>query len=321
MTRMKSLLASSAAAIALAFGGTAQAQDFPSQPIEMTILFGSTAQTIGQLLAELMSEHLDERVVPVPRPGGGGSVGYQHVQSAPADGHSIVSNSNSISTSYHSGAIDFDYTAFEPIARVSTEVAAVAVNPDSGWESLSDMAADIKEQGRPLRVGASGRGSFTHLATAAMLESLGLSDQAIHVPFDEGRAPVELLAGRIDAAIQWPGQFISHHNAGNLTILCVTGAERIAMLPDVPTCEESGAEGFEMTMWRGLAAPSGTPEAAIDALEEAARLAVEDERFQEAAQTVGFQPDFAPSEEFGEQIAQDDERLAALMSRLGLTEQ
>lgn len=320
MNSMKTLLAGGAAVIALAFGGAARAQDFPSQPVEMTILFGSTAQTIGQLLAELMSENLDERVVPVSRPGGGGSVGYQHVQSAPADGHNIVWNSNSISTTYYSGATSFDYTAFEPIARISTEVAAVAVNANSGWETLGDMAEAIREQGRPLRVGASGRGSFTHLATEAMLESIGLDDQAIHVPFDEGRAPVELLAGRIDAAVQWPGQFISHHNAGKLRILCITGTERVEQLPDVPTCNESGAEGFEMTMWRGLAAPAGTPEHAIETLEEAARLAVEDPRFQEAAKTIGFVPDFAPRDEFGEQIAADDERLAELMTRLGLSE-
>src|SRR5690606_23127992 len=179
--------------------------------------------------------YLPERVVPVSRPGGGGAVGYQYVQTTPADGYNVVWNSNSISTAHYTGNIDFDYTAFEPVAKISVEVAAIAVNAASGWETLADMAADIKAQGRPLLVGASGAGSFTHLATEAVLDAIGLAEDAIHVPYDEGRAPVELLAGRLDAALQWPGQFISHHEAGTLRILCVTSAERVSMLPDVPT--------------------------------------------------------------------------------------
>lgn len=317
----KQTLMAGTAALAVTLGhGTAAQAEFPERPVEMTILFGSTAQTIGQLLSELMSEHLPERVVPVQRTGGGGSVGYQHVQSTEADGYNIVWNSNSISTTYHTGALDFDYTAFVPIAKISTEVTAIAVSADSGWESLTDMAEAINAEGRPLRIGASGRGSFTHLATEAVLEAIGLSENAIHVPYDEGRAPVELLAGRLDAALQWPGQFVSHHEAGDLRILCVTSAERISMLPEVPTCHESGAEDVSMVMWRGLAAPVGTPEDRILKLEEAARLATESERFQNAAQTIGFEVTFADHAEFGEQIANDDAMLAELMTSLGLKE-
>jgi tripartite-type tricarboxylate transporter receptor subunit TctC len=319
-TKRTLMVGTAALALTLGQGTTAAKAEFPEQPVEMTILFGSTAQTIGQLLADLMSEHLPERVIPVQRAGGGGSVGYQYVQSTAPDGHNIVWNSNSISTTYHSGALDFDYTAFVPIAKISTEVTAIAVSADSGWESLSDMAADILAEGRPLRIGASGRGSFTHLATEAVLDAIGLADNAIHVPYDEGRAPVELLAGRLDAALQWPGQFVSHHQAGDLLILCVTSSERISMLPDVPTCEESGAEGVVMEMWRGLAAPAGTPEEAVMTLQEAARAATESERFQDAARTIGFEVTFADHAEFGEQIAADDAMLAELMTALGLKE-
>lgn len=321
MRRIKQPLIIATAAMAVTLApGTARA-DFPERPIEMTILFGSTAQTIGQLLAELMSQHLPQRVVPVARPGGGGSVGYQHVQSTAPDGYNIVWNSNSISTTFHGGNLDFDHTAFAPIAQISTEVTAIAVRADSGWETLTDMAEEFLASGRPLRIGASGRGSFTHLATEAVLDAIGLADQAIHVPYDEGRAPVELLAGRLDAALQWPGQFVSHHEAGTLRILCVTSDRPIASLPDVPACRDVGAEGVEMTMWRGLAAPAGTPEEVILILEEAARKAVESPEFQEAAGTIGFEPAFADHAAFADQIARDDAMLAALMEQLGLTGQ
>jgi len=248
-------------------------------------------------------------------------VGYQHVHGTAPDGYNIVWNSNSISTVHHGGGLPFDYTAFAPVAKISVEVPAIAVRADSGWETLSDMAADIKAAGRKLKVGASGRGSFTHLATEAILAALDLSDSAIHVPYDQGRAPVELLAGRLDAALQWPGQFVSHHEAGALRILCVTSAARISQLPDVPACAESGAGEMDIVMWRGRAAPAGTRPEAIARLEEAARLAVENEEFRKAAQTIGFEIEFAGHEAFGELIARDDTIIADLMGQLGLTEQ
>lgn len=310
-----------AVAAVIGLGTSAGAQSFPEKPVEMTVLFGGTAQTIGQLLADLMSKNMTQPVVPVSRTGGGGSVGYQYVHSTDPDGYNIVWNSNSISTGYHGGRMDFDHTAFAPIAKISNEVPAFAVRADSGWETIGQMAEELKASGESLKIGASGRGSFTHLTTEAVLASLGLSDQAVHVPYDQGRAPVELLAGRLDAAIQWPGQFVSHHEAGTLRILCVTSSERISSLPDVPTCAESGAEGIDIVMWRGLAAPAGTPEDVLLALQDAAKKAVESEEFQSAAATIGFEPDFQDHTAFGELIARDDASIAALMDTLGLKSQ
>ena len=309
-----------AAACVLVSGSAAKAE-FPERPVEMTVLFGGTAQTIGQLLAELMSEHLTEPVVPVARNGGGGSVGYQYVHGTAPDGYNIVWNSNSISTTYHGGRQDFGYSAFAPIAKISNEVPVFAVRADSGWETIGQMADELRASGESLKIGASGRGSFTHLTTESVLASLGLSDQSVHVPFDSGRAPVELLAGRLDAAIQWPGQFISHHEAGTLRILCVTSGSRIRQLPDVPTCAESGADGIDIVMWRGLAAPAGTPDDVVMKLEEAARMAAGSDAFLEAADNVGFEIDFQDHATFAAVIASDDERIAAQMEALGLKTQ
>lgn len=312
------MLAATSALAMLAGATPISAEEFPEKPVEMTILFGSTAQTIGQLLADLMSKNLPQPVVPVSRTGGGGSVGYQYVHTTAPDGYNIVWNSNSISTGHHGGKTDFDYTAFKPIAKISMEVPAFAVRADAGWNTLQEMADDIKGSDKKLRVGASGKGSFTHLATIALLDALGLGDKVIHVPYDQGKAPIELLAGRIDAALQWPGQFISHARAGKLTIMCVSGAARVSSLPDTPTCQEAGAKGVNLVMWRGLAAPADTPDAVVSVLEEAARKATESEEFVKASKTVGFEPAFADHAAFGEEIAADDRKIAELMSKLGL---
>jgi tripartite-type tricarboxylate transporter receptor subunit TctC len=301
------------AAAALMVSTAVARADFPEKPVEMTVLFGGNAQTIGQLLADLMSKQLPQPVVAVSRTGGGGAIGYTHVHSTDPDGYNIVWNSNSISSNYHQGNLPFNYEAFTSIARVSVEVPALAVRADTGWETLSDMVEAVKSGGTKLKVGDSGQGSFTHLTSVAVLEALGMNDDAIYVPYGDGKAPVELLAGRIDAAVQWPGQFVQHHEEGTLRILCVTGAERIALLPETPTCAEAGAEGVDITMWRGLAAPAGTPEDVVEKLEAAARAASETEEFKKAAANLGFEISFMDSDEFGELIARDDAAIAELL--------
>jgi tripartite-type tricarboxylate transporter receptor subunit TctC len=291
--------------------------DYPEKPVEMTILFGGTANSIGQLLADLMSKNLGQPVVAVSRTGGGGAVGYSHVQSTPADGYNIVWNSNSISTAHYQGNMTFNYEDFTPIARISTEVPALGVRADSGWNSLKEMAEAVKASSDKLKVGISGKGSFTHLTSAALFDALGIGDRVIYVPYGQGRAPAELLGGRVDAAIQWPGQFVSHVQAGTLKVLAVTSDERVPLLPDVPTAQEQGAD-INITMWRGLAAPKDTPAEVVVKLEAAAKQAAESEEFKQASEKLGFNPAFLPHDEFGKLVAQDDQQISKLMGDLGL---
>lgn len=314
--KVKGLLAVAATAALMAFSSSAKAE-YPEKPVEMTVLFGGTANTIAQLLSELMSEELGQPVVPVARKGGGGAVGYTYLESAAPDGYSIVWNSNSISTSHHTGRIPFDYSAFTPIARVSTEIPALAVNSSTGWTSLADMVTAASAADGKFKVGISGKGSFTHLTSAALFDAMGISDKVIYISYGDGKAPIELLAGRIDAAIQWPGQFASYAEASDLTVLAVTGDARASVLPDVATAQEQGVD-VNISMWRGLAAPAGTSAEAVMALEAAAKNAVESERFTEAAANIGFSKAFLGADEFGEVIASDDVFYGDLLGQLGM---
>lgn len=309
-------IAALAASVAVAIGGAAQAE-YPQKPIEMTVLFGGTANSIAQLLSELMSEELGNPVVPVSRTGGGGAVGYSYVVGTAPDGYNIVWNSNSISTTHHTGRVPFDHTAFQPIARVSTEIPALAVNSDTGWETLADLAAAAKASEDTLKVGISGKGSFTHLTSAALFDAMGIGDKITYISYGKGKAPVELLAGRIDAAIQWPGQFVSYAEAGKLNVLAVTGSERVSVLPDVPTAQEQGVD-VDISMWRGLAAPAGTPEEVVATLQAAAKAVVNRPEFQKSADNIGFTPAFLPASEFATAIARDDEFYGALLQELGM---
>ncbi|WP_368344468.1 Bug family tripartite tricarboxylate transporter substrate binding protein [Pelagovum sp. HNIBRBA483] len=317
-TKIKSGVVGLLSSALIAFGGAAQAE-YPEKPVDMTVLFGGTANTIAQLLSELMSNELGQPVVPVSRTGGGGAVGYSHVVSTAPDGYNIVWNSNSISTTHHTGRVPFDYTAFTPIARVSTEIPALAVNSDTGWETLADLAAAIGSMDGTLKVGISGKGSFTHLTSAALFDAMGVGDKVAYISYGQGKAPVELLAGRIDAAIQWPGQFASYVQAGELNVLAVTGDERVAVLPEVPTAQEQGVD-VNISMWRGLAAPAGTSADVVAKLQAAAEAAVASEQFRSAAGNIGFSPAFLNADEFGALIEKDDAFYGDLLTELGMAQ-
>ncbi|WP_245944961.1 Bug family tripartite tricarboxylate transporter substrate binding protein [Pelagibacterium lacus] len=312
---LKSLVLANTMGVLLVPGMALAQADFPTKPIEMTILFGGSAQTVGQVLSDEMSRASAQPIVAVSRPGGGGAVGYSYAQATAADGYNIVWNSNSISTVYYQGNLPFNYEAFTPIAQIGVEVPVVAVQSSRGWDNLEEMVAAAREQGQPLRVGVSGLGSFTHIASAALFDKFDLD--VIYVPYGEGRAPAELLSGRIDVAVQWQSQFQSHLRSGDLLLLCSTGAQPLEH-GDVPTCHDAGAEGLDITMWRGLVAPEGTPPEVVSYLEDLARTATESGSFADIAVNLGFTPAFLPADEFGELIATDDAIIGQLMTDLGL---
>jgi tripartite-type tricarboxylate transporter receptor subunit TctC len=301
-----------------ATAGVANAQQFPSgRPVEMTVMFGagSAADVTARYLAEGMAKTLGVPVPVVNRTGGGGAIGYSHVQQQKPDGHSIIWNSNSISTNYHSGILSFDYKAFDAVARVSVETPVIAVRSDSQWKSLAEFVSYAKANPGKVRIGNSGTGSHTHFAASALFLTGGAN--VINVPFGEGQAIVNLLGSRIEGVVQLPAALISHVKSGSLRVLAVLGSEHDPVFPDVPTAKELGFP-VALDMWRGIAVPEGTPKAVIAKLQEAIKESVESPAFADAGKTIGFTPAYLSSEDFGALIAKDDEKLAQVMGELGL---
>jgi tripartite-type tricarboxylate transporter receptor subunit TctC len=317
MRHIKTLAAPLCAAVLIAAAAVpARAENFPTKPVEMTVLFGGSAQTVGQILADQMSKKLGEPVVAVARKGGGGAIGYNYVHGTKPDGYNIVWNSNSISTTHYSGHVPFDYKAFTPIARIGVEVPVLVVNTKSGWKTLEEMAAAGKKPGVKLKIDVGGFGSFTHLVAAALFNRLGVDVN--YIPGGQGHEVAELLAGRVDGILRFPSEVDAQVKAGQLRILCVTSKDVTVKGLDAPTCSEAGAKGLDLSMWRGLAAPAGTPPDVIAKLQTAAKEAVDSPTFQDAAKKVGFIPSYLTAKQFGAEIAKDDTQIGALMKKIGL---
>src|SRR6266849_2437206 len=307
-----------AGAAAVMVSMAAVAQQFPAgKPVEMTVMFGagSAADVTARHLADGMSKSLGVPVPVVNRTGGGGAIGYSHVQQQKPDGYSIIWNSNSVSTNYHSGTLPFDYTAFDAVARVSVETPAIAVRSDAPWKTLKELIDHAQANPGKVRIGNSGTGSHTHFSASALFATGGA--KIIDVPFGEGQAVVNLLGSRIEGVVQLPAARVSHVKSGDLRVLAVLGSKRDPVFPDVPTANELGYS-VTLDMWRGIAVPKGTPTPIIARLQDVIERTVDSQPFKDAGKAIGFTPAYLSAAEFGTLIANDDEKLAQLMTDLGL---
>ena len=294
------------------------AEDFPgNKPIEMTVLFpaGTSADVTARVLAEAMARQLNTNIVVVNRPGAGGAIGYKYAAGQSADGHHIVWNSNSISTTYHAGTLAFDYKAFEPVAQVQVETPLLAVKADSPWKNLRDFVAYARANPGQVTVGNSGAGSHTHFTSVSLFKPAGA--EVIDVPFGAAQVVPSLLGGHVQAVVQLPGALASHVKAGSLRVLAVLSAKRDPIFPDVATAREQGFS-IAAELWRGVAVPKGTPQAVIAKLEDAIRKTVTSPEFAKSSERLLVTPAFLPAAEFGKVIAKEDGEIAQMMQTLGL---
>jgi tripartite-type tricarboxylate transporter receptor subunit TctC len=297
---------------------TAQETALPARAfIEITVLFpaGSSADVTARLLADGMSRRLGTRVIVVNRPGGGGAIGYRYVAAQKPDGHSLVWNSNSISTTHHMGLLQLDHESFEPVAQVLVESPVVAVRGDSRWKTLGELMADGKLRPEGLTVGNSGVGSHTHITSVALFRTAGA--RVVDVPFGAAEVITSLLGGQVDAVVQLPAAMAEHVKSGQVRLLATIASGRDPAFPDVPTARELGLD-VSLEAWRGIAAPKGTPKAVIEAHEAAIKDTVESPEFAQACIRLGARPAFLPAARFGRLIAKEDGELAKLMEIIGL---
>jgi len=296
----------------------AQEPAFPQKgPLEITVLFpaGSSADVTARLLADGMSRELGQRVLVVNRPGAGGAIGYKYVAAQKADGYSLVWNSNSISTTFHSGQLAFDYHAFDAVARALSESVVVAVRADSHFRNLGELISAAKRNPKTVSVGHSGIGSHTHISLVSLFNAGGA--QANEVPFGAAQVVPSLLGGHVDAVVQFPGALAAPLKQNQVRLLATLTQARDPAWPDVRTAREQGLD-VALDAWRGIAVPRGTPGEVISKLESSIRKTVESAQFAGAAAKLGVRPAFLAAAEFGELIAREDATLADLMQAIGL---
>ncbi len=285
--------------------------------IEMTVLFpaGTSADVTARVLAQGMAKQLGVNLIAVNRPGAGGAIGYKYIVNQKPDGYSLVWNSNSISTTYHSGQLPFDYRAFDPVARVLVESVVVAVRSESKWKTLKELIADARSRPDAITVANSGVGSHTHVSAVALFKAA--KAEVTDVPYAAAQIIPNLMGGHVDVVVQFPAALAGHVAAGRVRLLAALSSQRDPVFADVPTARELGVD-VSMEAWRGIAVPKGTPQAVIAVLEKAIRETVQSAEFAAATEKLYVRPGFLPAKEFGDMIAREDVETARIMQLIGL---
>lgn len=306
------------ALVGLAMSASAQEPPYPKRGnIELTVLFpgGTSADITARLLAQGIAKHTGANVVVVNRPGAGGAVGYRYAAAQKPDGYALVWNSNSISTTYHSGQLAFDYKAFDAVARALVESPLLVVRAEPRWATLADFVADAKKQAGKVTIANSGVGSHTHISAAAIARAAGIS--VVDVPYGAAQVVNNVLGGHVDAMVTLPAAAAAHIQGGKLRAIASLTAARDPALPDVPTARELGYD-VSLEAWRGIAVPKGVPAAHIALLENAIRKTVESPELAQSTQKLYVRPAFLGAQAFGELIAREDAQLARIMQEIGI---
>ena len=318
-TYTRRLVLAAAAIAALAAPALAQGKYPDGKPIEMTTLFGaaSASTQTARVLADGMSKILGVPVPILDKPGAGGAVGYTYLSQQKPDGYSVIWSSNSISTTFHNGQLPFDYKNLEHIARVTIENPALAVKADAPWKTLKELVAYAKANPEKVRVGNSGQGSQTHIASVALFSSSGAKIIPVHR--SGGQATADLLAGRIEVAVQFPQALVPHVKSKDLRVLALLGNIPDPAFPEAKSAKQQGYN-VDMGLWRGVSAPKGTPKAVVAKLQDAIKKTVESPEFKEAGQKIGFTPAYQGSEAFTKTIAADDKHIATVIKEIKASE-
>jgi tripartite-type tricarboxylate transporter receptor subunit TctC len=259
-------MAVAAALCAMAAGAQAQ-QAWPNHPIRLIVPSapGASNDVISRTIGQELGKRLGQTVVVENKAGAGGTVGTNFVAKSPPDGYTLLFVSSSLTTNAAAGK-DLPYDPvrdLQPISKVASGTFVVVVNNQLPVKTYQDFAAYVRERAGKLNYGSAGVGGISHLGTELLLEASGL--KMTHIAY-RGMAPAftDLMSGRVQMALPSLASVKPQLDGGAMRGLATTGSKRSALTPDMPTLAESGLPGFDMEMWWGIFAPTGTPRPIVD---------------------------------------------------------
>jgi len=246
----------------------ARAQAYPTRPVRIIVPFppAGTNDIVARAIATPLGERLGKQVIVDNRPGAAGVVGTELAANAPKDGHTllIVSLTHAINPWLYKLPYD-PIKAFAPIAIIASGPVVLTVNPGLEAKSVSELITLAKAKPGQLQYASAGVGTIPHLS--AELFKLAAGVDMLHVPFrGGGPANIDLIGGHTKLMFNNVPTAMPHIRSGKLLALGVGSAERISVLPDVPTIAEAGVPGYEASNWWGLLAPAGTPPTIVERL-------------------------------------------------------
>lgn len=270
--------------------GMALAQEYPTRNVIMVVPFaaGGPVDAMARLVGPKMAEGLGQPVVIENRAGASGFLGMGSVAHAAPDGYTILYSPISIAIApalYRKLSFDAEKDLV-PVSQIVSTTLVLAANPKANVQTVKDLVARAKAEPGKLNFGSSGVADPLQLGME-MLKTMTGTDM-LPIPY-KGQGPMfqALLAGEVDVAIVSMQSALSQFKNGRLKPLAITAAKRSRALPDLPTMEENGLAGYDLTSWHGLFAPAGTPREIIARLQREAARAVQTAEVKQRVESTG----------------------------------
>ena len=240
--------------------GAALAQQYPVKPIRMIIGFppGGGTDIIGRIVAQRMSEGLKQQILVDNRGGASGQIAADLAAKAPPDGYTVMMAhiaAMSILPSLYPKLPYDPVRDFAPISQVGVSPQMVVVHPSLPVKNIKELIALAKARPGQIHYASPGIGTVQHLA--GELFNLQAKVNMVHVAYKgAGPSVIDLIAGHVQISFDVIPVVVNHVKAGKLRAIAVTSEKRTTLMPDLPTVNEAGLKGFDLSTWWGLVAPA-----------------------------------------------------------------
>jgi tripartite-type tricarboxylate transporter receptor subunit TctC len=290
---MKTIIPALACVALTAAAAHAQGQAFPTKSIRLIVPYapGGIVDYIGRLMGQRLSEAYGQSVVIDNRPGAGGIIGIETASRASGDGYTLVLMDPAIVINPSLlPKVPYDiHKDLVPVTILSNSPLVLTINAKVPATSVAELVNLAKSQPGKLSFASAGVGTTPHMA--GELLKARIQSNIVHVPYKgAGPAMTDLLAGQVPMAFSSITAALPFIKDGRLRGLATTGSKRVAALPNVPTMIEAGYAGFEVNLWLGLFAPSGTPKNVVATLNAEIRKALQNSAVAAGFEKVGAEP-------------------------------
>jgi tripartite-type tricarboxylate transporter receptor subunit TctC len=307
MIRIAALLVT---ALALA-GPAVRAQPYPSRQITLVIPFaaGGSNDIIARAIGKELAEAWGQPVIAENRPGAGSVIGASTVASAPPDGYTLllVSTTFTINAAIKK-SMPFDTLKdFTPVAFIARSPLLFVASKNLPVKSAKEVLALARSKPGEITYASAGIGSINQIAAELIAQSAGV--KLMHVPY-KGGAPAlnDLLGGHVDTYVSSLPQVQQLAQNGQVDALAVTSTKRVPILPNVPTLDEAGVSGFDLSSWWGIVGPAGMPPEVVSKLNAAINKLLTSSELGKFFASEGAEPKAMTPQEFGDLIHSEVQR-------------
>jgi tripartite-type tricarboxylate transporter receptor subunit TctC len=317
-------LAAPFVSLSLADHARAEAARYPARPVRFVLPFGpgGVADVTSRLTAEKLGDKLGQRFIIENQPGAGGINAVRSVINAVPDGHTLglVTNGTAISVSLFK-SLPFDpLTDFALISALGYFDLVFAVKAESQLRTLQDFVAAAREKPGKLNVGTINIGSTQNLGAELFKFDAKLDFQI--VPYrNSPEIIVGVLRGDVDLMIDFYAAVRGQLQDGKMRPLAVSTAQRSPVLPNIPTAQEAGIGGYEVTSWNGMFAPHGTPREVIETLNKTLREILSGAEVKKQYADVGIEAKASSPEELQKRLRDDIAKWTKVIDRAGIPKQ